>query len=400
MPEAQFIQRSQAADLVMKLRGWSGSATSGFNTMILLSFSVVPVNEAEDGFWADLNRLLLAQRSRFNAQLFELNHVDKALLLQMTEFNQVRILSDMRVDVLRLIQQYFPNHFGQIDQSRLLRRVDLKTKLEAAITLLEKLQRFEQKKPSDEPAVKLRPLADQDIEKVDAVNKQIGPEAFNKAFVRGQEVAVIRPPLPIYSVMTEYFVSMEMLKNHLFADVELRGMGNRFAQLTITLDRALLGGFNNLNPQGVPCSVNVNVETIFTRTFEEFLKTTPKSSLENILFEFRQGNILQHFDEFRVASELLRARGCTIAVDAVFPESVGLLNMDRLECKMVKIFWRQGAETVLPERAKDIKRILDAGIDVVLARIDDSQAVTMGHRLGINMFQGFHIDDRLQKEGG
>ncbi|MGB0671220.1 MAG: EAL domain-containing protein [Rhodospirillales bacterium] len=394
---AHFIQRSQAGDLVMKLRSWSGSATSGFNTLLLLSFSVVPTDEASDDFWADLNRFLLGQKSRFEAQLFELNQVDKAFLLIMTEHNQLRILSDIKVDLLRIIQQHFPNHFGQIDQSRLLRRVDLKTRLEAAITLLEKLQRFEQK-PVNKAEAKRRPLADGDIGKVEAVWKQVGPEAFNRAFIRSQEVAVIRPPLPIYSIMKEYFVSMDLLKRHILAEVELRGMGNRFSQLTITLDRLLLGGFNDLNPGGEPCSINVNVETIFTRTFETFLKSVPKDSMENVLFEFRQANILQNFDEFRVASDLLRARGATLAVDAVFPEAVGLLNLDRLDCKMVKIFWRQGAEAVLPEHAKDIKRMLDAGIDVVLARIDDRQAVELGHRLGINMFQGFHIDDRLKED--
>ena len=62
---------------------------------------------------------------------------------------------------------------------------------------------------------------------------------------------------------------------------------------------------------------------------------------------------------------------------------------------MAKIFWRQGAESVLPRFRKEIERIQDNGTVVVLARVDDETGVEIGHDLGISMFQGFYIDGLL-----
>jgi len=37
----------------------------------------------------------------------------------------------------------------------------------------------------------------------------------------------------------------------------------------------------------------------------------------------------------------------------------------------------------------------ESGTQIILARVDDETAVDVGHDLGINMFQGFYIDDLL-----
>ena len=58
---------------------------------------------------------------------------------------------------------------------------------------------------------------------------------------------------------------------------------------------------------------------------------------------------------------------------------------------MVKIFWRQGAEAILPGMGDEIRSLADAGIMVALARLDDESGLEIGHRLGINLFQALVI---------
>ncbi|MEE9317543.1 MAG: hypothetical protein V3U48_04555, partial [Rhodospirillales bacterium] len=141
-----------------------------------------------------------------------------------------------------------------------------------------------------------------------------------------------------------------------------------------------------------------NVESVFTKAFEEFLGDSEDAMLANIVFEFRQANILQHFDEFEIAADLITSRGGIIAVDAIFPETVGLVNLHRLHATFAKIFWRPGCEDVLPDKKDEIKRMQNEGLIFVIARLDDEMGIQIGHDLGINVFQGFHIDSLIKAE--
>ena len=221
------------------------------------------------------------------------------------------------------------------------------------------------------------------------VNEQLGSAQFAKVFIRHQKIAAIKPGQAPQQVMHEYFVAMDMLKKHVFKRVELRGSGNLFNQLTLILDRLLVGAYDAINPDDAKCSINLNVESVFTKSFQNFMGEDNPTAFSNLVFEFRQANILQHFDEFVVAAELIRSRGGTVAVDAIFPETVGVVNVQRLNANMAKIFWRQGAETTLPQFRNEIAAMQDAGTVVVLARLDDELGLQVAHDLGINMFQGF-----------
>ena len=227
------------------------------------------------------------------------------------------------------------------------------------------------------------------------VHRKVGAEKFKQIFVQSQRIADIKPGQKPEELMKEYFIRMDALKKHVFPNVELRGMGNLFNQLTITLDRELIGAFNEINPKRHPCSINLNVESVFDKAFEDFLGESDEAALANIVFEFRQDNILQHFDEFELAANLITSKGGTVAVDAIFPETVGLVNLPRLHATFAKIFWRTGAEDVLPAQCDEIKKMQDQGMIFIIARLDDEVGIQVGHDLGITVFQGFYIDDLL-----
>lgn len=390
------IDRGQKAkDLLALLKG-EGAPPLEQNTLLLISLGGVATDDADKGFWDDLSEMIQGFKYRQSARIFTLSQTDFAALVRMTEFNQVSMLTDAKVELLRLIQQYLPDQFGMIDQSRLLRPIDLRIKKQNALRFLERFVEEESKgKAQPSKRRSLRRLAEPDIERVIEVTEGIGAASFAKVFIRAQTITEILPGAPPLEVMQEYFIAMDALKSHVFTDVELRGSGNLFNQLTITLDRLMLGSYEAANPLHAQCSINLNVESVFTRSFEEFLNRTGDRVFENIAFEFRQANVLQQFDEYEVATNLIKSKGGTVAIDAVFPETVGIVNMERLRADYAKIFWRQGAEQLLPEYEENLTAMQDSGTQIILARVDDETAIEVGHDLGINMFQGFYIDDLL-----
>ncbi|MBI3113118.1 MAG: hypothetical protein HYZ04_01225 [Rhodospirillales bacterium] len=381
------------AALLQRLRTMEPKSAQGLS-LILLSLSALPTGSAEDKFWNGIDELLWGYKQRYEGELYELSQADRALLIKFSEFSEIGMLSDLKVAILRLIQQYLPEHFGLVDQTRLLRNIDLRVKLSNAVKFLEHYEK--QPGKTGDKGVKLRPLQESDIDMVVDVNKKVGHAQFSKIFVQHQKIAQVAPGKPPTPVMNEYFIGMDALKKHVFTNVELRASGNLFNQLTITLDRLLIEAFQEVNPERKRCSINLNVESVFTRTFETFLGDADSKALTDILFEFRQANILQHFDEFEIAANLIRSRGGTIAIDAIFAETVGLVNLSKLRAAVAKVFWRPGAESMLPKQHAEIKRMQDAGVIFVIARLDDEVGIQVGQQLGITLFQGFHVDQLLK----
>ncbi len=409
--------------LLELLQSWTGKPRPDRTHLLLVSISVLPTTETTPEFWVDFNKALIHSRDRDNGALFDLSDTERALLFNLKENREVALTTDLRVNLLRLIQRHFPDHFGLVDQTRLLRVVNLGKRLTNAIALVERFAQAEkgmsvapvpeaaptpqaaaasalaslaETVPTSKPS-KRRSLHINDIKLVEDVSRELGARDFARAFIRAQQIAEINPGQPPVQIMREYYASMDLLRRHALKEVEMRGSGNLFNQLTILLDQIVLTSFRQSNPDGLSCSLNMNVESVFTRGFEEFLDSTDGSTFGNILFEFRQANIIQNFDEFSVACELIRSHGGRIAVDAIFPETVGLVNLGRLPIEMAKVFWRQNAETVLPDRRDDVRVLQDAGVRVVFARVDDQTAVDVGQDLGIKLFQGFYVDRLLSQ---
>ncbi len=394
MPDLPLtLTMKTAADLLARLKTMEIKSSTG-KYLVLISLGGLPLQNAVPDFWEDLDDVLVKARERFDATIFKINKDDRGLLIKLNEFNKVRVVPDLKVELLRLIQRYFPDNFGTIDQSRLIRMLDLTIKLSNAIRYLERLN--ERPEFLENGAAQLRRLHEDDIQQVQLVSKQLGPKGFAKIFIHHQKIAIVQPGHPPKEFMNEYYVAMGALKEHVFPKVELRGAGNLFNQLTVVLDGLLLAAFGELNAGNSKCSINMNVESVFSKDFERLLGDTDDATFSNVVFEFRQSNILQNFEEFQIACDLIRAKNGTIAIDAIFPETIGIVNLARLKTNIAKIFWRSGAEEILPKYKKEINDIQSAGTVVVLARLDDEIGIEVGQNLGISMFQGFHIDKLLE----
>ncbi len=380
--------------LLTRLKNWQGG-TEEPNHLILVSFATLGMTEEEDqNLRSKTDEAYQRSHERRGAEIYRLTNTDTALLMKLSEFNQMEWTSELKVDLIRVIQQNFPQYFSQIDQSRMLRIINLQGRLQNAIKFLETFD--DRAKEAGVGSGETRPLRESDIQVVRDGMRKMGKKAFSENFIRSQRTALITPGKGAMPVMAEYFISVEMIRQHILTNVDFRGAGLVFQHLTRTLDQMLIECFDEVNPTRAKASLNLNVETVFTHSFQNLLERGDKA-LANLMLEFRAENILQNWDQFQTAAELINGKGGTIAIDAIIPETLGVIDLPLLSAKLAKIFWRPGSETVLPERKAAIQNLQQRGTVMVLARVDDEIAIKTGHGCGITMFQGFHIDDVLEK---
>jgi hypothetical protein len=103
--------------------------------------------------------------------------------------------------------------------------------------------------------------------------------------------------------------------------------------------------------------------------------------------------------DFLLARDFLHARGHKLCLDGVTPMNAGLLDIGRLGVDMVKVLWSpEMADAAMLQRRGEIaglvRRIGEAR--VILCRCGDAVAVESGHALGVNLFQGRHVDALLE----
>lgn len=142
------------AVLLKRLKELEGKS-SGMSLM-LNSLTALPTDDEDDKFWGELDDFFTEYKARYDAELYELSLGDRAILVKMSEQAEVGMISDIKVSVLRLIQQCYPEQFGMIDQARMLRSINLGFKLPHAIKFLEHYEN--QPGKTGEKAMDIRPL--------------------------------------------------------------------------------------------------------------------------------------------------------------------------------------------------------------------------------------------------
>jgi len=383
--------------LVQDMGKWRHAPESGVNLVVISTSSALPEPKRTPQLVANIGTGVAALATARKGTVYQVSPHDFAIMVNVTEAALISLVRDLKVEMLRTIERSFPGSFGTIDQSRLVLSYDLVHNYRSAADRVAKFAELAQREAEGPDDRKLRVLTQADIKKVMAAYEKFGSEKFVKAFVRHQDTVqsdagAMKPKL------TEYFISMDLIRKPLFVDVEMRGSGRLFNEFTLTLDQIMLRSFNHLPGVAGKVSLNINVESVFTEAFETFLDETPPGRMPDICFEFRQSNIVENFDEFQVARGLIKSKGASIIVDQVFPQTVGLVDLEYIGASMCKIHWRAGAEDILKERRRAIKYIQECNIQCILVRVDSPRAFEVGNEMNIHMYQGFLVDEMMKKQ--
>lgn len=78
--------------------------------------------------------------------------------------------------------------------------------------------------------------------------------------------------------------------------------------------------------------------------------------------------------------------------------TIGLVNIGFLDAQIAKLQWHAKAAEDLYEGRSVIEKLKMAGIQPILNRVDDESARDVGLDLGIEMYQGFLIDNMVKAE--
>jgi len=232
------------------------------------------------------------------------------------------------------------------------------------------------------------------ITKVETSHRQLGDARFADLFVRSQQIAINDATRGLSAVMTEFFISMSAIRQHLLVGVDMRHNKNVFNQLTVTLDRILLKCIDRVRRPDQRCSLNINIESVFSTEFEAFEKRS-LNSLRPFNFEFRASDVMANFTEFSAARDLIQSRGGTIAIDGLSPQMIAILDLTQLQANMAKVFWQAGLAPELVKRQAQFERLRSHGIVLALARVDDPEGLATGRDLKFGLLQGFEIDRQL-----
>ena len=399
-PSTNLPKAGDVRSLVEDMSHWRRAPTEGAQVILVDFAGAVPQSKHTTEMLDHALTNLRTVAAKRHCNVYQLTDSEFAVMADAAGQLALELIRDLKISMLRVVERHCPASFGAINQNRFLMLFDLASNFRGAAERVAKYAALAQSSADSDLDQKKapRPLSVNDLQKVMQAYRKFGSEKFLKTFIRDQIVASFSSAQGFQPEMHEYFVSMDILRKPLFIDVEMRASGHLFHDFTRVLDQIVLGSFQYLHASQMPFSINCNVSTVFTATFADFMDSADKNMLKRMTFEFRQADVVEHFDEFEVAKGVIHAMGASIGVDHIFPQTLGLVDLDYIDAKYAKVHWRTDAEDTLRERAKAIKYIQSCGVEPILIRAGSSEAVKVGAELGVRKFQGFHIDDSLKKK--
>lgn len=220
-----------------------------------------------------------------------------------------------------------------------------------------------------------------------------------RRYVRTQTVYKRNPDGRFVPVFDEFFIAFEALRNAHFPHLELHSPEHLFLELCQAMDRRLLfelsEHFDTL--QGRNISLNLAVASVTGSVFAQFVRKIPRSERGRIIFELHRGDLLQDFSATLNAMLTLHQEGFLVAIDSVTPDLLGYLNLALFETDFIKLNVAKDRAALLddPKNRAALQQLRKEKI--IFYRCDSDRALKQGLELGVNLFQGWLMDERAKE---
>lgn len=201
-------------------------------------------------------------------------------------------------------------------------------------------------------------------------------------------------------IFRENFIAMNELRDRIAPGVNLFSSPWLFQYLTEIIDRKMLAliAQRELTRQRVAVSLNLNINTVMGRDFQEFHQAIGENAAK-VIVELQILDIFADMNAYAFARDSLQKRGYRVVVDGISPLALQFFDPSILKADFVKIAWGPEFASEAPDsRLAEVREVVQrtGAAGVILARVDTEQAVKWGLSLGITRFQG-HFIDRLAK---
>ncbi len=229
---------------------------------------------------------------------------------------------------------------------------------------------------------------------IDEIINYLNNDINVSSLVKRQSVLRLDKTTAYKVLFQEFFVAVKDLSAMLSRNVDLVANRWLFLYLTQTLDKKTISSFKNADIKNWPeqISINLNLSSVFSREFVDFAKNFLKEN-QKIIVEVQMMDVFNNLPLYFEAKEILHRGGHKILIDATSPEMLHMLNIQRLEPDMVKVFWDPMME--FDTNNQELRKIFEEyGEDkVILAKCVDEKSLRWGVHYGLNNFQGPYIDN-------
>ena len=315
------------------------------------------------------------------AAVFILSNQDVAAIIR-------NILPETLDDLTRQVRQAFHGDRALYDSSiDLIRRYYLEQDYAAIKALAEQREADAHRREKTVQTAKTVPLAP---EHLDAILRNI--QGFNiLRLIRRQEAVHLGANGEFSGLFLEYFTSMADLKKAIAPDVDVLSNRWLFQYLSETLDERMLGISRDLFDHTTKkISLNLNISTLFTPMFEDFLNDMPENL--KMVVEVRLMDVMQNPEHFKTARDLLHETGNEILIDGLTPIVFDFVDFKLFKPDFLKLNWPFKGLGAYDEAALNkMTESFDAG-KVILMRVEDEESLKWGLTHGITKFQGYFID--------
>ena len=216
---------------------------------------------------------------------------------------------------------------------------------------------------------------------------------------RRQTVWDMAPGKPPEARFDEFFFSIERLRSAVGDNFDLAKDRQLFLYLMRWLDRYMLstllrdhGNFQR------PLSVNINVATLLSPEFTTFDDLRPTDWRDRIILEVQLADLWSDLPAFLKLSEGLKRRGYQRCLDGVLYKALPFINFRRFDVDYVKVVWDDALLQLDDRTLRELcAAIAECGKGrIVLTRCGRREAIRVGQAMGIQLFQGWQVDQANQ----
>lgn len=220
-------------------------------------------------------------------------------------------------------------------------------------------------------------------------------------FSRRQLICVVVPGAPPQPVFRELYISTAALGQTLLPNREILGNRWLFQYLTQVLDQrvlSMLAKSNDILREG-HVAINLNVETATSAAFLRLDEALNKDDRGKIIVEFQVIDVFADLARFAFARDFLRSKGYRICLDGCSHLTLYHLDRKKLGVDFVKLAWSNALADCMDGAQRDDLEAALARMGeqrVILNRCDAPEALKVGQSLGIDLYQGYHLDNLLE----
>ncbi len=334
-----------------------------------------------------INRMFRNLESGRNAQLFPISNDDLVIIVNSGAQRDVANICDR---IRTLFESDPVTHMKDGEPDKFILWFDLGLDSALAIHTAQQLKvRAQQTAPRTENTLpNLNPVTLDDVQKKLAFANVV-------PFIRDQVAVRIDAQTNAAAIeFYEFFMAIAEVQKMLAPNINIFGDRWLFQDLSRTMDLRMLEMIaRHPNVRGVPAiSLNLNLETVVTPTFESFIGRVEKG--QKVIIEVQAVDVLTNLGLYTEVQAALAQMGHAVLIDGLTTTALSVLDVGKLNPDYAKLVWSNELLNTMDPRGSRATSMMKqlGGNKVVLSRVDSADALQWGLRSGIGLYQGRFLD--------